>query len=1007
MRKFSKLLAVLLTVCVLCGVVATFAVSANDEDLTPTLKYATGLGTANMIDNNGTSINSESNARYKLGTLRETGMGYVKVYPNPAEAIPTAYDGAHPYAGLTLNMFHNGSAYKQGVAGRDDFGTNTEGATFMEYMTVDMDFGADAYRYVYVDEYGKTVKTIDATAVENMTEVDSLADISDTSYFKELAMPENYYGRFETFVGQVEQATLATHYVRQDENGDWYVCSNSTVKESTWKYKLAGEVGKYDHFTWVWRIIDSDPDSLENDLGLKIYFYVNGEFVQLVTDLARMTHKIDADGDGSKETVSAHTISIKRYYYSYTKADFKTEDGNTTMTTGEAYASFAWRNDYSFQFKNIAMNYYTPEDLEKTTLDEFIEGTDYNTTLFGVTNIVANENYVTPNYKDGYVEYGGKTFYFTGLGLAYAADAMKSGETLTVSGISVNDFVPKGNVANFFVKCLNGATFTTQGYDKYDYTDTSLDLYIIDESNISGYDRLNVTNDAYNRYNDYSTSSTDTTGRLGSTVVNDGDHTNGLKHTYSTGYQRIFTDGGTYHNTTNALMAWTLTHNGVTANNWTSNILDTSYAVLDFEFGTDSYVFSYTADTVRTIEVSGSEPNANIKNSSEALTGQVFYKMVSSKAEFDAFVANPASLETTISTNHKNGSKYSYTQTDVITNVKVNEDSFTLALGSGTGGVGIASNWLYAAADYYVDGKKAARDDLVNYKAYVVQDPKTGLWYMSDTNGTYSEGNSNVLLSNEVGVTDHISIVFDNGHIEAGKLTYIIYVNGEYLTSAVFEGTKSADKDVSKLSYLSARGFGVYLSGIQKALPNYSLMIDDLGFNWYRDVVSVDTENTETLGVGKVTYNEYTSGDLYGIDDLVADFKAGNVYPITKALDVYFNETLITKDGWVSVDNGKTVLVSPTQIAEALKNVTDYAEVITSRKLTLTSLPEGVFGLYIRPVRNGGVILAGELKNTHVVAEYMDGLLDLRPLLDREKLNVIFKDENGNVYHTTDLTPGT
>ena len=79
MRKFSKLLAVLLTVCVLCGVVASFAVSADDSDLTPTLGYATGLGTGSAV-----TVGGQSNGAYAAGINRDISAGYLHLTANTA-----------------------------------------------------------------------------------------------------------------------------------------------------------------------------------------------------------------------------------------------------------------------------------------------------------------------------------------------------------------------------------------------------------------------------------------------------------------------------------------------------------------------------------------------------------------------------------------------------------------------------------------------------------------------------------------------------------------------------------------------------------------------------------------------------------------------------------------------------------------------------------------------------------------------------------------------------------
>ena len=983
MRKFSKILAALLTVCLLCGVVVSFVASADDEQA-PKLEYATGIGTGSAVQ-----VGGNSNSTYGNGISKDTSEGYLRIthsLKNAPTLNSSPASGAWTAAGGTINVY-NKSGWLQGVVNTHDHLGMKDDAELITYMTVDFDFAITGYRYFILDESNDVVVTTREENIEGLTEVSSKEAVGKGTYYKELAVPDNYYARFEIYRNGKE-TNFGQHYLVKDTDGLYYVTDNTTKKSANYWEPLANEVGVADHFTYVVRT----TANANGTFTLDGFFYLNGEYVTKV-----MTLTVN-----SAET----PFSFKRFYYAFDKAqNFKSYDSGTVDSKGNKiywYSEFEWLDNFDIGYMNFATNYYTAEDLEKTNLDDKF-GAGVPDTLYGINNVVCNEFYQVPG-SNGYVEYKGQKYYFPKLVLAEIEASLKTGESF-ITAVDIEEFNPKG-AASFFVKCLDGATVKLDNYDKFSTVGTEwegYDLYIINETTISGKDRLNVTGDVENRYNDFSNTSTDVTGNLGANTTNDGDYEMGAAHDYSCGYFRIYGTGGQIKNTANgALKAWTLSHNAsVLANNFRSNYFDTSFAVMDFEFGADKYVFTYTADVERTVDFSGSSAPAD---KTESLEGATLYMLVDSYEEYLKYLNNPSKLnnaEGLVTTQRKDGS-WSYVQTDIISNAQVVEGSFTVALGLGyDGATCLSTNLLYAANTNA--GTKASRSDNNPLGAYLVQDTGSGLWYFSNKTAYTADGN-NVLLSNKVGVTDHVSVVIDNGILNEGYISYTVYVNGQFLSTGKFDNGKGLFS-TSKCAYLSSRGVGVFIKNPYKAYNNYSIKIDDLAFNWYRTVTEYDTETTTDAYTGVKSWSAYVpkAGVEFSLWDLYDDLKAGVHTSIELCDDVFYNKSTPRSSGWVTVDGGETVLFSDADIREALLNIENGASVITSRNISLTEIGEGIDEVYFTLIRDGYVTVTESVTETHVFEEYLDGVYRLRKFFADEIQHVIFKDIYGNVYYTATI----
>ena len=373
MKRFSKILTVLLTVSLLVGIVATLSVSADGtvQYETPKLIYATGAGTFSE-DTASFGVGGQSNTNYKNGLVRERksssdGRNYLSIKNDINAATPDADNAAHLSAGITIPIFNG----KDGDKTRDDFAINTENPVTV--MTYDFDLGFDQYKYVYIGSDGLQAETLDVNNVFGMTEVSSLKDIAADKYFKMPAVPHNFQIYFEAYCNGAEKNHSANKFnFVTDEDGTIYVSNKTSLtEEGAVSIRLSNKVNVYDHFTLVYRITDSDPGSTTNGNKFELFLFVNGQFL---ADASTSAHE------------SVTQFSIKRLYYAFTKA------------TGSVSASTFKRIDNcAIAFDNVAANYYTASDYVEGGIYDYIWSEDFKSrSLMDCKDVVYNGDYIKP-----------------------------------------------------------------------------------------------------------------------------------------------------------------------------------------------------------------------------------------------------------------------------------------------------------------------------------------------------------------------------------------------------------------------------------------------------------------------------------------------------------------------------------------------------------------------------------------------------------------------------------
>lgn len=191
MKKFSKLFAALLTVCLLCGIVATF-VSAADGVAGNVTNYVT-------VDFESDTANSELNQANKKMTVNrftgnlpkivqdsETGNKYMLV-TSPSEenslfkvdSNRTAYPGINGYSTYLQFAYTNYDAKPS----ENFFGTYNGQTNPYSYLVYDLDFAAMGYEITYTDGTvaGATqvVKNSDGSVTATLTDGSTVTTSAD------------------------------------------------------------------------------------------------------------------------------------------------------------------------------------------------------------------------------------------------------------------------------------------------------------------------------------------------------------------------------------------------------------------------------------------------------------------------------------------------------------------------------------------------------------------------------------------------------------------------------------------------------------------------------------------------------------------------------------------------------------------------------------------------------------------------------------------------------------
>ncbi len=347
MKKFSKIILILLAVSLLCGLTLVFASAADEVNDRERLNI-----TGNSL-NRYTSATEKVNTKANYGAVREQ-------WSKTTASIEFRSTGDNTYIQLGVledpskyvngYMFWDADMYN-GANNSNPFSSNN----MADYATVDIDFGTD--KYVYSD--GSAYHT-----VYNYEDIpEEYRDSAD------LALIDGNQIRLQ-FRGTTTVYSPALTVVKKD--GIWQYQIKNIGTDDVY-VPMSNKVGVFDHITWV---IDFDyaksTGYMDGSIG---YVYINGEFA--AAQMLGGTNITNYNFCGIEIPIAG-------------KENFGVDR-------------------FSFALDNMALNVYK-KDQNKTVdgyiaeLDAYFAGSYKTTPLYTLNGVVYSESYISPN---GYIEVDG------------------------------------------------------------------------------------------------------------------------------------------------------------------------------------------------------------------------------------------------------------------------------------------------------------------------------------------------------------------------------------------------------------------------------------------------------------------------------------------------------------------------------------------------------------------------------------------------------------------------
>ena len=259
--------------------------------------------------------------------------------------------------------------------------------------------------------------------------------------------------------------------------------------------------------------------------------------------------------------------------------------------------------------------------------------------------------------------------------------------------------------------------------------------------------------------------------------------------------------------------------------------------------------------------------------------------------------------------------------------VPTNADPESVKPGYACGVMDVCYNTLNgSAANSTVEARNSGK-----IRVAVCQDAATGVYFLSDTdtykNDTeYNEG-TDMLLSNQPGVLNHFTYVFDVT-TDAAAITNVdvhIYVNGEYFCTKTLT-VSGYNNMVLQSVYLYPEELGTLAADMAdgsrvKENDCYSLVIDNIVTNYYKKYVDASNAGYQ--------YYETANGS-YGLDDFFASESVYKNVNLSKCPDTLYG-IYETRDDAIAVIDGIKYKV--------IGNVVDLGDMLSNN--SVVSLPVG------------------------------------------------------------------
>lgn len=403
MKKRSKLLALLLTLCILATAVLVLA-SASDSDAAQ-LKPEAAFNAFADYDGTRAWSGSKLGDHYVSETVTDVrGNKYMRVgYADGSKSVEDA-DGT-----LSLPLYTKKNAVTE-------YGFTYGKAIQHLYASLDFDFTPD--RYVVKGDGTYTTYAEDALP-EGVSPSDDNVDpsvIDGTALNLTLSYWQTNPETLDTQVKPTSSRTVGIYIVKDEETDKWYWADKSTFAAATKKVEMSEDPGVFDHVTVVFYTrVNGDGQHT-----VMLSFFVNGEFLYNKSS-------VPFAENATAITLTQLSLSVNKSVSAY--------------------------DSYSYGIDNMTLNYY---GLDYSSGDDYGIEDIYDKSKMSVEeqiDTVYSRDYVMPN---GYVQVinsdGARAKETISSVIANEYNYIDSGTVIKTNRDLIDLTVPSG-VTEFTVEC--------------------------------------------------------------------------------------------------------------------------------------------------------------------------------------------------------------------------------------------------------------------------------------------------------------------------------------------------------------------------------------------------------------------------------------------------------------------------------------------------------------------------------------------------------------------------
>ena len=464
MKKLSKIIAIILSVALLCGVVFSFTASADNSasdiygqlDLDNPEKGIRSVGVGDGYGHNNASISDWQDAYVDAsGNIKGSITGNVKYYSgrNAQHDIVEAANGnkylrlyqddnskaaatSHPYSDV-FGAVEDANSIKNG---NHPSGTGF-GIMYNDYIVYDFDVMSDSYvnssNELTTDNTGKLAYHAGHYIQTIIRATASGKGGSNTAYFR-------YSAKGAAGAGWYFWDASYANAKLSDTPGEWNHITMVYEIDNSVNYveKGVASVGDYD----VARAAAADSYTL-NISNTKCHYYVNGLYAG-----TQNTVFAASENNPNSSGYNGYSVEYLDIYAFRNQIDKKYIGGKGTNANYQ---------EYSFCYDNMALHYYTNGyngDLANRNLED---------PIYKCNDVVYSGDYMTPDFTAAAILGTGENTKNCGIAYGAVVEAIKTNQKVTLNESVLNFDPPEDNENDFYVKLGKGVTFSVDPASGY------------------------------------------------------------------------------------------------------------------------------------------------------------------------------------------------------------------------------------------------------------------------------------------------------------------------------------------------------------------------------------------------------------------------------------------------------------------------------------------------------------------------------------------------------------